>query len=112
MPGLDDASLVLDNYAPDLVELARTEASVPGQNDWVEPELGLIPLTANVNVHRFGTVEAVEEQPVWSRDSNDARHGEIRPDNLIVAARRQVWLTRGFSRGGSGSHQPPSAASR
>jgi hypothetical protein len=86
MPGLDDASLVLDNYAPDLVELARTEAAVPGHNDRFDPELGLIPLTANVNVRRFGTVETVEEQPVRSGNSGDARHGEIRPDNLIVTA--------------------------
>jgi len=50
MPSLDDASVVLDNYAPDLVELAWAEAAIPGQNDRLDPELGLIPLTANVNV--------------------------------------------------------------
>jgi hypothetical protein len=93
MPSLDDASVVLDNYAPDLVELARAEAAIPGQNDRLDPELGLIPLTANVNVYWFRTVEAVEEQPVRSWNSGDARHGEIRLDDLIVASCCQVRLT-------------------
>jgi hypothetical protein len=86
MPSLDDASIVLDNYAPDLIELTRSEAAIPGQNDRLDPEFGLIPPTPNVNVHRFCTVEAVEEQPVRSRNASDARHGENRLDDLIVAA--------------------------
>jgi hypothetical protein len=86
MPSLDDASVVLDNYAPDFVELAWAEATIPGQNDRFDPELGLIPLPAHVNVCRFRTVEAVEEQPVRSANASDARHGEIRLDDLIVAA--------------------------
>jgi hypothetical protein len=93
MPGLDDASLVLNNYAPDLVELARAEAAVPGQNDRFDSELRLIPLTANVNVHRFSTVEAIEEQPVRPGNSGDARHDEIRLDNLIVVSWYQARLT-------------------
>jgi hypothetical protein len=63
------------------------------QNDRLDPELGLIPLPTNMHVHRFRTVEAVEEQPVRPRNSSDARHGEIRLDDLIVAAWRQVRLT-------------------
>jgi hypothetical protein len=69
MPSLDNASFILHNYVPDLVELPRAEASIPRQNDGIEPELRLIPLTANVNVRRFGTIEAVEEQPVRSRNA-------------------------------------------
>jgi hypothetical protein len=93
MPRLDDASLVLDNYAPDLIELARTETSIPGQDDRTDPELGLIPVTTDVDMRRFGAVKAVEKQPVRSRNTGDSRHGEIRPDDLIVAAARQVRLT-------------------
>jgi hypothetical protein len=65
MPCLDDASLVLDDYAPDLVELARAEASIPRQNHGIEPEFGLTSFASNVNVHRLGAIEAVEEELVW-----------------------------------------------
>jgi hypothetical protein len=85
MPCLDDASVVLDDYAPDLVELARAEASIPRQNHGIEPELSLIPFMSNVNVHRFGAIEAVEEEPVRSRNISNARHVEIRTNGLIVA---------------------------
>jgi hypothetical protein len=57
MPSLDDANVVLENHAPDLIELAWAETPIPGQNGRFDPELGLISLTTDVNVHRFGTVE-------------------------------------------------------
>jgi hypothetical protein len=57
MPCLGDERLVLDDYPSNLVEFARPEAAVPGQNQWPEPELRLASIAPDVHVDRLGTIE-------------------------------------------------------
>jgi hypothetical protein len=83
MPCLEDVGFILDNYPTDLIELARAEASIPGQTNWIDPELGLVSFAPNVHVRRFRAVEAVEKQPIRPRNIPDPRH-DVPDDGLIV----------------------------
>jgi hypothetical protein len=73
-PGLDDERFILDDYPPNFIELTRTESPIPSQNDWTQPKLRFVPLSTNVHVNGFSTIEAVKEEPVRSWDPVDARH--------------------------------------
>src|SRR5688572_31606396 len=68
IPRLNDEGLVLDDYPSNLVQLSRREASVPAEDHRCEPELRFVALASDVHVNRFPTVEAVEEQPIGTRD--------------------------------------------
>jgi hypothetical protein len=74
IPSLSDDGHVINDYPANLVQLARSETAVPGQNHWIEPELTLASLSPNVHMHRLGAVETVEEEPVRSVNSGDPRH--------------------------------------
>jgi hypothetical protein len=84
MPGLDDERLIVDYYPPNFIELTWTESSIPSQNDWTQPKLGFISLSANMNMDRFGTVKTVEEEPVWAQYPGNPRHD--RSDSILSSS--------------------------
>ena len=55
---------VLDNETTDLVELSWAEPMIPRELDGRQPELGVLLIASNVDVHGFVAVEAVEKEPV------------------------------------------------
>jgi hypothetical protein len=86
MPGLTDPFLMLFNQPPNLVEFSRLEAMIRGQRNRPKPELARLVLTTHVNVHSLVAVEAVEVQPVGSRNVGDPRHSVSSLDPTIIAA--------------------------
>jgi hypothetical protein len=55
------------------------EAAIPGQIDRSEPELRLASVAPYVRVHRLRTVEAVEEQPIRTRNAGNPWHDRSAP---------------------------------
>ena len=74
IPGLDDGRFVFDNQLPNLVEFTRAEAVIPCQFNRSQPELAVLPIATNVDVHWLVAVESVEEEPVRPRNARNPRH--------------------------------------
>jgi hypothetical protein len=79
MPRLDNDVVIGFNQSPDHVQLPGREAVVCRQFDRVKPEFASSLFTPDVYVHRLITIEAVEEEPVRSRDVFDSRHSPALP---------------------------------
>jgi hypothetical protein len=79
MPCLSDEDFILNDYAPNLVQLARSETAVPGQSHRIEPELAFTPIATNVHMHRLGAVETVEQEPVRPWNSGNPWHERSDP---------------------------------
>src|SRR5262245_48873766 len=60
---------------PNPIQFLRREALVLCQANRFEPELTRFPLAPNVNVPRFIAIEAVEEEPIRTRNAVNRRHG-------------------------------------
>jgi hypothetical protein len=63
MPCLDYRHFVIDDKTTDLIELSWTEPMIPRELDGRQPELGVLPIPSDVNVHGLVAVEAVEKEP-------------------------------------------------
>jgi hypothetical protein len=63
MPCLDYRRFVIYDKTTDLVELSWTEPMIPRKLDGRQPELGVLSIPSDVNVHRLVAVEAVEKEP-------------------------------------------------
>lgn len=63
-----------------MAEFIATKTDIPGQTNRIEPELGFIIFTLNMNVYRFVSIARVKEKPVWT-DSQYCRH-LLTPDGI------------------------------
>lgn len=52
---------MLHNQTTNFVELSWAEPMIPRELDRRQPELGVLSISANMNVHGLVAVEAVEE---------------------------------------------------
>src|SRR5665213_414067 len=66
IPCLDDDRFVLQNQVPNLVEFARTEPMIPRERRRRQPELAMLPIAPNVDVHGLVAIETIEKEPVRS----------------------------------------------
>jgi hypothetical protein len=73
MPCLTNGRFVLDNQTTDFVELWWAEPMIRRQLDRRQPELGVLSVSANVDVQRLVAVETVEEEPVRPWNTCDRR---------------------------------------
>ena len=55
--------MLYDNTT-ELVELSWAEPMIPRELDGRQPELGVLSISSNVDVHGLLAVEAVEKEPV------------------------------------------------
>jgi len=55
MPSLQEFGVVLNNNAFNLVEFARSKPIISGQQERIEPELGLITGSFDMDMRRFLT---------------------------------------------------------
>jgi hypothetical protein len=69
MPCLNNGPFVIDNEMTDLVELSGGEPMIPRKFDWHQPELGVVPISSNMNVNGLVAVETAEKQPVRPRNA-------------------------------------------
>jgi len=83
MPRPNDCLLVFDDQATDVIQLTRSEAMIPRQGDGRQPELRLLTVVSHVNVHWLVAVEAVEEEPVRTRNATNLRHGAFVLESII-----------------------------
>src|SRR3990172_834802 len=74
MPRLDNGRVVFNNKMTDLVEFSRTESMIPRQGHGRQPELRVLPVPTNVDVHRFVAVETIEIEPIWPLNAGDCGH--------------------------------------
>jgi hypothetical protein len=74
MPGLDYGRFVIYDNTADLSELTWTELMIPRELDGRQPELGVLSIPSNVNVHGLVAVEAVEKEPERPWNTRDPRH--------------------------------------
>jgi hypothetical protein len=72
MPCLDDRGFVFNNQSANLVQLPGAESMIPCERDGRQPELGVLTVTANMDVPRIIAVETVEVEPVWPRNPDNA----------------------------------------
>ena len=68
MPCLDNDLLVLQNQVPNLVEFTSAEPMIPREFDGCQPELAVLPIASNVDVHGLVAVEAIEKEPVGPKE--------------------------------------------
>jgi hypothetical protein len=87
MPGPSNSIQIINNDLANAIQFLLLESAVRGQFNRVEPELAYGLVATNVHVPRFVTVEAVEEKPVWARDSGDGWHARIPPDAASIFTR-------------------------
>jgi hypothetical protein len=73
MPGLQQGDLVLGQKGFDFPQFVSAEAVVVGQAHWSQPELGLRPSLADVQVRRFIAI-GTEEAEAIAVESQDSGH--------------------------------------
>jgi hypothetical protein len=73
IPSLDELFLSIDHDRHYLSQFVSCETLRCRQLDWVKPELRQLALVPDMNVWRFVSLVAVEEEPVLPNDS-DSRH--------------------------------------
>jgi hypothetical protein len=83
MPCLDYRLFLLDDQAPNVIQFAWAEPMIPSKRHRRQPELGLLPVAPDVDVHRFGAIETVEEEPVRPRNSRDSWQFRSPPKQMI-----------------------------
>jgi len=65
------------DHSPNRVELPGGKTVIGCQLDRLKPELTRPVFPTYMNVNRLIAVEAIEEEPVWSRDILDSRHSIV-----------------------------------
>jgi hypothetical protein len=81
IPGLYESLLILDQKRPQTVDFRRPEAMGLRQTDRLQPKLRDVITVFDIYVRRFGTLEAIKEEPE-ARYSQYSRHGL--PQNTIL----------------------------
>src|SRR2546428_14140653 len=77
IPCLDNRYCVIDNETTDLVEFSWAESMIPRQLHGRQPEFRMPPISSDVHVRWFVTVETVEKEPVWPRNTWNLRHSAL-----------------------------------
>jgi hypothetical protein len=77
MPRLQYSIPILNNDTTNTIELYRRKTIIGRQNDWRKPELAQTVLAAHMNVRRFVTIEAVEEETIGARDVANSWHDDL-----------------------------------
>src|SRR6266446_7868820 len=75
IPSLPNTVHIVDDDLPDAVQFLCREAVVVRQDNGFEPEFADGPVPAHMDVPRFVTVEAVEEEPIRARNTRDRWQG-------------------------------------
>ena len=89
MPFLSDASLVLQYSRPNPPQLHISEAPAARQLDAIEPPFRGAPIPFNMDMRRFSTIIAVEEEPVRAgKVERDVADDDCRPPVT------DAWLRR------------------
>jgi hypothetical protein len=65
---------MLQYNGSDAVEFAWGKPMIRAQRDWSQPKLTHHPLAAHVDMRRFLTIKAVEEQAIWAWDIGNRWH--------------------------------------
>ena len=74
MPCLNNVGFLLHNETTDLVELSWAEPMIPRELDARQPELRVLAISANMDVHGLVAVETVKKEPVRSWNTSECRH--------------------------------------
>jgi hypothetical protein len=75
MPRLPKLLLMLDDESFNLVQLVLGKAPIAGKGDWIEPELGNLPIAFHVDVQWLDTIRTEEHKAVRA-NSQDRGHGD------------------------------------
>src|SRR5262252_9429054 len=81
MPCLQDPRHVLHNQGADPVQFARGKAMIDTQGNRGQPKLAYHTLAAHMDVRRFMTIKAIEEQAIGTGNIGNRGHA-IRPKLL------------------------------
>jgi len=82
IPGLCESFAILDQERPQTVDFRRPKAMGLRKTDRLQPKLRDVVAVFNIYVRRFGSLEAIKEEPE-ARYSQYSRHGL--PQNTILA---------------------------
>jgi hypothetical protein len=74
IPGLGESLAILDQERPQTVDFMRTKAVRLRKADRLQPKLRDVVAVFNIDVRRFGSFEAIEEESE-ARDSQYSCHG-------------------------------------
>lgn len=74
IPCLQNVILMLIDHPPNRTQFSRRETVIRSELDRIQPELAGFPLTPDVDVNGFITIETVKEEPVWTRYAPYPRH--------------------------------------
>ena len=74
IPGLYNQRFVHHNETTNLVEFSWTESMIPRQFDRRQPEFGVLPIAADMDVHGLVAIKTVEEEPVRPRNAGNPWH--------------------------------------
>jgi hypothetical protein len=74
MPCLQDVVQILQYKGADAVEFARGKPMIRAQRNWSQPKLTHHPLAAHVDMWRFLTIKAIEEQAIGTWDIGNRWH--------------------------------------
>jgi hypothetical protein len=84
IPSLDNLRLVLNDQAPNLVELTGAETMVPRNGHRRHPKLRMLAVAPNMHVDWLIAVKTVEKEPVWTRNAGHPWHFSIAPRSMIA----------------------------
>jgi hypothetical protein len=87
MPGFQEFGFILFDDFLNRKEFVRPETSASIKHDRIDPELGRVLVSLDVDMWRFLTVVCVEEKPVVS-DSQGSWHDKI----LLGSGRKAMQL--------------------
>ena len=75
IPGLPNMVQIVEDHLPDAIQFLCRETVIVRQDNRLEPEFAYGPVAAYMDVARFITVEAVNEEPIRARNTGDRRQG-------------------------------------
>lgn len=83
IPCLQDVFEIVSNQFSNSVQFFGRESIIAAELNRLQPEFAKIAFSPHVDVLRLCAIEAVEEEPIWARDSTYRRHERNRPPNPI-----------------------------
>jgi len=93
MPRLNDDLIISRNQPPNQVQLPRVKAMITGKLYGFQPKFTVSSLAPYMDVDRFVAIEAVEEEPEWSRDVLDSGHSPTSSFRADVQNSPGVYVT-------------------
>src|SRR2546428_8669853 len=77
IPGLFESYAILDQERPQTIDFGRPKAMGLGKTDRLEPKLRDVVTMFNIDVRRFGSLEAIKEEPEAGYSQHSC-HGFLR----------------------------------